>query len=168
MGSGADPVLPLAAGRGDAETTGARTFGTFLAFENVPSSCLTPSLLGLSSVKHTASSRPGSDIWDRDGNRLLDFTSQLVFSNLGHQHPRVVEAIKEQAQTLCSIAPRYANPARSQAARLIAERTPGDLNRVFFTNGERTPTSTRFAWRGGTPCSQPIAPTTGAPTSRST
>ena len=77
----------------------------------------------------------GSHIWDRDGNRLLDFTSQLVFTNLGHQHPRIVQAIQEQAATLCTIAPGYANPARSEAARLIAERTPGDLNRIFFTNG---------------------------------
>ena len=77
----------------------------------------------------------GSYFWDRDGNRLLDFTSQLVFTNLGHQHPRVVAAIQEQAATLCTVAPAYVNGARSEAARLIASHTPGDLNRVFFTNG---------------------------------
>jgi taurine--2-oxoglutarate transaminase len=77
----------------------------------------------------------GSYIWDRHGNRLLDFTSQLVFTNLGHQHPRIVKAIQEQAATLCTVAPAYANGARSEAARLIASHTPGDLNRVFFTNG---------------------------------
>lgn len=77
----------------------------------------------------------GSYVWDRHGNRLLDFTSQLVFTNLGHQHPRIVKAIQEQAATLCTVAPAYANGARSEAARLITERTPGDLNRVFFTNG---------------------------------
>ena len=77
----------------------------------------------------------GSYVWDRDGNRLLDFTSQLVFTNLGHQHPRVVAAIQEQAATLCTVAPAYVNGARSEAARLIASHTPGDLNRVFFTNG---------------------------------
>lgn len=77
----------------------------------------------------------GSHIWDRDGNRLLDFTSQLVYTNLGHQHPRIVRAIQEQAATLCTIAPGYANAARSEAAHLIAARTPGDLDRVFFTNG---------------------------------
>ncbi len=77
----------------------------------------------------------GSYLWDRDGNRLLNFTSQLVYTNLGHQHPRVIEAIHEQAAMLCTVAPGYANPARSEAARLIAERTPGNLNRIFFTNG---------------------------------
>ncbi|MGY3554030.1 aminotransferase class III-fold pyridoxal phosphate-dependent enzyme [Williamsia sp. R60] len=77
----------------------------------------------------------GSHIWDGDGNRLLDFSSQMVNTNVGHQHPRVVEAIAEQARTLCTIAPQHVNVARSEAARLIAERTPGDLDRIFFTNG---------------------------------
>jgi taurine--2-oxoglutarate transaminase len=77
----------------------------------------------------------GSYVWDRHGNRLLDFTSQLVFTNLGHQHPRIVRAIQEQAATLCTVAPAYANGTRSEAARLIASHTPGDLNRIFFTNG---------------------------------
>jgi taurine--2-oxoglutarate transaminase len=58
-----------------------------------------------------------------------------VFTNLGHQHPRIVKAIQEQAATLCTVAPSYANAARSEAARLIASHTPGDLDRIFFTNG---------------------------------
>ncbi|MGP3707778.1 aspartate aminotransferase family protein [Gordonia paraffinivorans] len=77
----------------------------------------------------------GSYVWDGEGNRLLDFSSQMVNTNIGHQHPGVVEAIREQAAKLCTIAPAHVNDARSEAARLIAERTPGDLNRVFFTNG---------------------------------
>ncbi|MEO3937837.1 aspartate aminotransferase family protein [Dermatophilaceae bacterium Soc4.6] len=77
----------------------------------------------------------GSYVWDRHGNRLLDFTSQLVFTNLGHQHPRVVAAIQAQAALLCTVAPSHANAARSEAARLIASHTPGDLDRIFFTNG---------------------------------
>jgi taurine--2-oxoglutarate transaminase len=77
----------------------------------------------------------GSYLWDGDGCRLLDFTSQLVFTNLGHQHPRIVAAIQEQAASLCTVAPAHANGTRSEAARLIASHTPGDLDRVFFTNG---------------------------------
>ena len=73
----------------------------------------------------------GTHVWDADGHRMLDFTSQLVYTNLGHQHPRVVQAIKDQADVLCTVAPGYANPARSEAARLIAERTPGDLDRIL-------------------------------------
>ncbi|MDQ1605086.1 MAG: taurine---2-oxoglutarate transaminase [Actinomycetota bacterium] len=77
----------------------------------------------------------GSYYWDYDGKRYLDFSSQLVNTNIGHQHPRVVEAIREQAARLCTIAPQHANDQRSEAARLIAELAPGDLDQVFFTNG---------------------------------
>jgi taurine---2-oxoglutarate transaminase len=76
----------------------------------------------------------GSYVWDGEGNRLLDFSSQMVNTNIGHQHRKVVAAIAEQAAKLCTIAPAHVNAARSEAARLIAQRTPGDLNRVFFTN----------------------------------
>jgi taurine--2-oxoglutarate transaminase len=77
----------------------------------------------------------GSYFWDYDGNRYLDFSSQLVNTNIGHQHPKVVAAIQEQAARLCTIAPGFAVDVRSEAARLIAEVTPGDLDQVFFTNG---------------------------------
>ena len=77
----------------------------------------------------------GSYVWDGEGNRLLDFSSQLVNTNIGHQHPRVVAAIQEQAAKLCTVAPQYVNDARSEAARLVSELTPGDLDTVFFTNG---------------------------------
>jgi len=83
----------------------------------------------------TITASQGSYVWDGDGNKLLDFSSQLVFTNIGHQHPKVVAAIAEQAAKLCTVAPQHANEARSEAARLITERTPGDLNKVFFTNG---------------------------------
>ncbi|WP_030275663.1 aspartate aminotransferase family protein [Streptomyces sp. NRRL B-24484] len=77
----------------------------------------------------------GSYFWDYEGNRYLDFSSQLVNTNIGHQHPKVVAAIQEQAAKLCTIAPGFAVEPRSEAARLIAERTPGELNKIFFTNG---------------------------------
>ncbi|KOU35677.1 aspartate aminotransferase family protein [Streptomyces sp. WM6378] len=77
----------------------------------------------------------GSYFWDYDGNRYLDFTSGLVFTNIGYQHPKVVAAIQEQAAKMTTFAPAFAVEARSEAARLIAERTPGDLDKIFFTNG---------------------------------
>lgn len=77
----------------------------------------------------------GSEVWDEDGTRFLDFSSQLVFTNIGHQHPKVVAAIQEQAAKLCTVGPPFANDARSEAARLITERAPDGLERVFFTNG---------------------------------
>ena len=83
----------------------------------------------------TITKAEGCYVWDGEGSRLLDFSSQMVNTNIGHQHPRVVAAIVEQAQKLCTIAPSHVNDARSEAARLISERTPGDLDKVFFTNG---------------------------------
>ena len=89
----------------------------------------------------------GSWFWDEDGRRYLDFSSQLININIGHQHPKVVAAIREQADQLCTIAPFHANATRSEAARLIAELAPGDLDMVFFTNGgaEATENATRMA-----------------------
>ena len=77
----------------------------------------------------------GRYFWDYDGKRYLDFASQLVNVSLGHQHPKVVAAIKEQADRLCTIGPMMANEKRSELARLLAEVTPGDLTMSFFTNG---------------------------------
>lgn len=76
----------------------------------------------------------GSHVWDEAGKKYLDFSSQLVNTNIGHQHPKVVEAIQEQAGKLCTIAPSHATEARSEAARLVSELTPEGLNKVFFTN----------------------------------
>lgn len=77
----------------------------------------------------------GSRVWDHDGKRYLDFSSQLVNVNIGHSHPAVVAAIAEQAATLATIAPSTANLVRAEAARLILERLPEGFGKVFFTNG---------------------------------
>jgi taurine--2-oxoglutarate transaminase len=77
----------------------------------------------------------GRYFWDFDGKRYLDFASQLVNVSIGHQHPKVVAAIKEQAEKLCTIGPPMATEPRSTLARLLAEITPGDLEMSFFTNG---------------------------------
>ncbi|WP_022891488.1 aspartate aminotransferase family protein [Agromyces subbeticus] len=77
----------------------------------------------------------GSTFWDYDGNAYLDFSSQLVNLNLGHQHPDLVAAIQQQAGRLATIQPSMANDVRGDLARRIAEVAPGDLDKVFFTNG---------------------------------
>ena len=77
----------------------------------------------------------GSYVWDYDGNRFLDFSSQLVNTNIGHQHPKVVAAIQAQAGKLATVAPQHANDARGEAAQRIAGLAPDGLNKVFFTNG---------------------------------
>ena len=77
----------------------------------------------------------GSWLYDYDGNKYLDFSSQLMNVNVGHQHPRLVAAIQEAAGRLCTIAPFHANADRSEAARLVAEVAPDGMNMVFFTSG---------------------------------
>ena len=77
----------------------------------------------------------GSYVMDADGRRYLDFSSQLVFTNLGHQHPGIVAAVKEQADRLCTLAPGYASDVRGEAARLIVEVAPEGLGHVLFTTG---------------------------------
>jgi taurine--2-oxoglutarate transaminase len=77
----------------------------------------------------------GSHVIDADGRPYLDFSSQLVFTNLGHQHPRIVAAIKEQADKLCTLAPGHASDIRGEAARLIVEVAPDGLGHVLFTTG---------------------------------
>src|ERR1700754_9103 len=62
----------------------------------------------------------GCYVWDYDGNRYLDLSSQLVNVNIGHQHPKVVAAIQEQAGRLSTVAPQHANDMRGEAARRIA------------------------------------------------
>ena len=74
----------------------------------------------------------GRYFWDYDGKRYLDFASQLVNVSIGHQHPKVVAAIKEQADKLCTIGPPMATEPRSTLARLLAEITPGDLDDVVL------------------------------------
>ena len=69
----------------------------------------------------TPAAAEGCYVWDYEGNRYLDFSSQLVNVNIGHQHPKVVKAIQDQAATLATIAPQHANDKRGEAAKLIAD-----------------------------------------------
>jgi len=80
-------------------------------------------------------SAEGSYFWDYDGNRYLDFSSQLVNTNIGHQHPRVTAAIAAQAARLTTIAPQHANDMRGEAATRLAGLAPDGMEKVFFTNG---------------------------------
>lgn len=77
----------------------------------------------------------GTTVWDHAGNTYLDFSSQLVNVNIGHQHPAVVKAIHAQADLLTTVAPATANLTRGEAARRIIDRAPEGFSKVFFTNG---------------------------------
>src|SRR4051794_12283996 len=77
----------------------------------------------------------GRYFYDYDGKRYLDFASQLVNVSIGHSHPKVVQAIKDQADKLATIGPPMATESRSRLGKLLADVTPGDLTMSFFTNG---------------------------------
>ena len=76
----------------------------------------------------------GSYFWDFTGKKYLDFSCQLVFTNIGHQHPKVIDAIKKQADVLTTIAPQHANEARNEAAKSILSLVDDKFKKVFFTN----------------------------------
>lgn len=77
----------------------------------------------------------GSRVWDFDGNTFLDFSSQLVNTNIGHQHPAVVAAIQGQAAVQATLAPQHASLVRGRTAKAITDLASPAHNKVFFTNG---------------------------------
>jgi taurine--2-oxoglutarate transaminase len=77
----------------------------------------------------------GCWFWTPEGKRYLDFNSQLMCTNVGHGHPKVVEAIKRQAETLAYANPFMATEPRARLGQKLAELTPGDIDVFFFTNG---------------------------------
>ena len=80
----------------------------------------------------------GAVIWDETGKKYLDFSSQLFNVNIGHQHPKVIGAIKDQADKLCYVGPGPANDTRGELCRMLAEITPGDLVKTFLSSGGGT------------------------------
>ena len=77
----------------------------------------------------------GIYFWDTDGKRYIDFSSQLMNTNIGHQHPKVVKAIQDQAAKLCFVHPGNATEPRGLLGKKLAEVTPGNLKKTFFTLG---------------------------------
>jgi predicted acetylornithine/succinylornithine family transaminase len=79
----------------------------------------------------------GTELWDADGKRYLDFLGGLAVVALGHANPVVAEAIAKQANELLHVSNLFANPVATRAAmeidRLLLEVT-GQLGQVFFTN----------------------------------
>ena len=70
-----------------------------------------------------------------DGRRVLDMSSLAECSNLGHQHPRVVEAIRAQAERLCFVTNAWGAAPRAELAGRLLERSGFEGGRVFFTLG---------------------------------
>lgn len=77
----------------------------------------------------------GIYFWDTSGKRYIDFNSQLMCTNIGHNHPKVVEAIKRQADKLCFVYPGIATEPRARLGKLLAEVVGGGIEKFFFTLG---------------------------------
>lgn len=71
--------------------------------------------------------------WDGEGNQWIDFSSQLININVGHQHPKVLDAIKKQVDELSFAGPSFATDPRGKLGKKLAEVT--GLQKAFFTLG---------------------------------
>jgi len=76
----------------------------------------------------------GVYFWTPENKRYLDFNSQLMCSNVGHSHPKVVKAIQDQVAVLSYANPFLATEPRARLGAKLAELTPGDIDTFFFTN----------------------------------
>ena len=79
----------------------------------------------------------GTEVWDTDGTRYLDFLSGIAVTSLGHAHPAVAEAICRQANTLLHVSNFFTNPQATAAAVAVNELlldATGHAGQIFFTN----------------------------------
>jgi len=77
----------------------------------------------------------GIYFWDAEDKKYTDVNSQLMCSNVGHQHPKIIQAIKDQADKLCYAGPSMATEIRAEFGPILAAKTPGNLDKFFFTLG---------------------------------
>lgn len=77
----------------------------------------------------------GIYMYDFDGNRYTDMSSQLVNLNVGHGNRAIIDAIKEQAEKYCYLSPAYGSEPRGELAKMVIELMPDNMGKVFFTNG---------------------------------
>jgi taurine---2-oxoglutarate transaminase len=82
-----------------------------------------------------ASYADGSYIYDREGKKYLDFSSQLMNVNIGHGNQRITEAVAKQMKEVSYVYPGMATDVRGRLGKKLAEITPGNLTKTFFTLG---------------------------------
>ena len=80
-------------------------------------------------------SSEGIYLYDAEGNKWWDICSSSVYANVGHQHPRLIEAIKNQADKIVFAGPKPANSTKAECAKKIIDLLPDKFGKVFFTNG---------------------------------
>ena len=77
----------------------------------------------------------GSYVYDREGKKYLDFSSQLMNVNIGHGDQRITDAVVKQMKAVSYVFPGMATDVRGRLGKKIAEITPGNLTKTFFTLG---------------------------------
>src|SRR6266487_2386308 len=77
----------------------------------------------------------GVYLYTPEGQRILDFNSQLMSVNIGHGDQRITQAVVEQMSRLAYVHPAFASEPRARLGEKLAEILPGDLDKVFFTLG---------------------------------
>jgi taurine--2-oxoglutarate transaminase len=82
-----------------------------------------------------AAKAKGCWVFNPEGKKYLDLTSQFIFTNLGHCDDRVNAAIAAQAALLPSVNSQWATEPKARLGKLLAEVTPGDLKKSFFSTG---------------------------------
>lgn len=82
-----------------------------------------------------ASHAKGVYIYDRTGKKYLDFSSQLMNVNIGHGDQRITAAVTNQMEEVSYVFPGMATDVRGRLGKKIAEITPGNLTKTFFTLG---------------------------------
>ena len=80
-------------------------------------------------------SAKGVYLYDQNGKKYIDFSSQLMNANIGHAHPAVTEAVVKQMNAVSFVAPSMATEARGNLGERLATLTPGNLKKTFFTLG---------------------------------
>lgn len=86
-------------------------------------------------------------LWDYDGNRYTDMSAQLVNMNLGHGNKEIGDAIKEQVDKFCFMAPSYAVESRSALAEKVVGLMPDNIGKVFLQMPEQTRMKMRLKWQ---------------------
>ena len=102
----------------------------------------------------------GACFWDAGGHHYIDMSSLAECSNLGHQHPNVIAAIKKQADQLCFVTSEWGAEPRRALAQKILELSGFDCGRVFFTLGgaDANENAVKFArWSSGKTRGQVLA-----------
>jgi taurine---2-oxoglutarate transaminase len=75
----------------------------------------------------------GARLFSEDGRSILDMSSLAECSNLGHQHPHIIAAIRRQAEQLCFVTSSWGAQPRAQLAQMLLEKSGFEGGRVFYT-----------------------------------